>query len=67
MQLHEAHELMESCSSSDATKAIKEGWTLLAIVGTDSVIYVLGKGEPSPERETVSPASVISVSKARRR
>lgn len=63
MQLHEAHELMESLSSSDATKAIKEGWTLLAIFGTARVMYVLGKGEPSPVKETVSPASVISVSK----
>lgn len=68
MQLHEAHELIEVYSASEATRRIQDGWTLLNTVGTDTrVVYVLGKRAPGPERETVSPASVIGVSTPRRR
>ncbi|MFI8648528.1 hypothetical protein ACIGJK_27575 [Pseudomonas iridis] len=44
MQLHEAVELKEAYSVSNANKAIQEGWKLLAVApGANGVTYVLGK------------------------
>ncbi|SED15115.1 hypothetical protein SAMN04490185_2872 [Pseudomonas frederiksbergensis] len=44
MQLHEAVELKEAYSVSNANTAIQEGWKLLAVApGANGVTYVLGK------------------------
>lgn len=49
MQLHEAVELKEAYSVSNANTAMQEGWKLLAVApGANGVTYVLGK--PAPER-----------------
>jgi hypothetical protein len=48
MQLHEAVELKEAYSVSNANTAVQEGWKLLAVApGANGVTYVLGKTKPA--------------------
>lgn len=52
MQLHEATELKEAYSLSQANAALKEGCTLLAVIpGANGVTYVLGKPKVGPGAE----------------
>ena len=55
MQLHEAVELKEAYSVSNANSAVQEGWTLLAVApGANGVTYVLGK-KAKPKGLSISP------------
>lgn len=60
MQMHEAAEVMQVDSETDANKKLAEGWKLLTVLpglplgsnNRTSVIYVLGK------RKTVGESSI---------
>jgi hypothetical protein len=49
MQLHEAVELKEAYSVSNANSAVQEGWKLAIAPGANGVTYVLGKKAKAKE------------------
>ncbi len=57
MQLSEVKQVKQVIGESNANARLKDGWTLLAVVsatvtaGAASVMYVLGKAEPSDDKK----------------
>lgn len=56
MQMHETQQVREAYSSQEANLLLKQGWTLIAVIGTSSPqklditipCYVLGQTAPAP-------------------
>jgi hypothetical protein len=74
MQFSDVKQVKQVVGAGNANTLLNDGWELLAAVpavvnNTPSVMYVLGKTEPAPDKKDlkISPEALASASKAMRR